>query len=146
MRMSSPAAAAAPRAATAATGDPPPPRRQPASGERRRAGGRRARRARRVWPPRAAGPPAPARPRRAPRPAPPGGAWGARQADPPLAGLELGDGGEERSVAEVGPEHVGEDELGVGALPEEEVRDPALAARAHEQVELGQPLRPQPRL
>ena len=40
--------------------------------------------------------------------------------------------------AEVGPERVGEDELGVRRLPEHEVRDPELARRADQQVDLGQ--------
>ena len=42
------------------------------------------------------------------------------------------------SRAEVGPERVGEDELGVGRLPEHEVRDPELAGGADQQVDLGQ--------
>ena len=40
-------------------------------------------------------------------------------------------------LAEVGPERVHEDELGVGELPEQEVRDPQLARRADEQVRVG---------
>ena len=40
--------------------------------------------------------------------------------------------------AEVGPERVGEDELGVGRLPEHEVRDPELARGADQEVDLGQ--------
>src|SRR3712207_8776262 len=38
---------------------------------------------------------------------------------------------------EARPQLVREDELGVGALPEEEVRQPPLAARAYQQVGVG---------
>ena len=50
------------------------------------------------------------------------------------AGLELGDGGVEVPLAEVGPEGVEEHELGVGGLPREEVRGPVLARGADHQV------------
>ena len=40
--------------------------------------------------------------------------------------------------AEVGPERVGEDELRVRRLPEQEVRDPELARGADEKVDLGE--------
>ena len=42
------------------------------------------------------------------------------------------------SLAEVRPERVGEDELGVGELPEQEVREPQLARGADQQVGVGQ--------
>ena len=45
----------------------------------------------------------------------------------PPAARVLVDGGTEPLLAEVGPEGVVEDELGVGRLPEQEVRDPLLA-------------------
>ena len=38
-------------------------------------------------------------------------------------------------AAEVGPEDVGDDDLGVADLPEEEIRDAAFAAGADEQIE-----------
>src|SRR5205823_9251945 len=44
------------------------------------------------------------------------------------------DRGPELLRPEVGPERVGEDVLGVGGLPEEEVRDAALARRADHEV------------
>ena len=43
----------------------------------------------------------------------------------------------ERARVEVGPQQVGEIQLGVGELPEQEVADPLLAAGADEQVRLG---------
>src|SRR5204862_8367240 len=64
----------------------------------------------------------------------------ARGADPlaaaeaaPAAGVVV-EGGAELLLAEVGPKRVDEDELGVGELPQEKVRDPQLAGRADEQV------------
>ena len=50
---------------------------------------------------------------------------------------ERGERGPQVVGAEVGPERVGEDELGVGRLPEHEVRDPELAGGADQQVDLG---------
>src|SRR5271165_3087872 len=50
---------------------------------------------------------------------------------PALAALVLGDGLEEVLAPEVGPQDVGEHELRVGQLPQEEVRDAVLARRAH---------------
>src|SRR5687768_10190109 len=54
-----------------------------------------------------------------------------------LAALVGGDGLVERLRAEVRPEGLREVELGVGELPEEEVRDALLAAGADEEVGLG---------
>ena len=42
------------------------------------------------------------------------------------------------AVAEVGPERLREDELGVRRLPQQEVREPLLARRPDEEVDLGQ--------
>src|SRR5690606_7636242 len=42
----------------------------------------------------------------------------------------------ERGGIEVGPQHVGEEQLGVGQLPEQEVADPLFAARTDEQIGL----------
>src|SRR5450432_1270337 len=60
-----------------------------------------------------------------------------RRADEPeasLATLVAADGGEEVALGEVGPEHVGEVQLGVGEAVEEEVRDAPLAARANHEI------------
>src|SRR5687768_10979670 len=51
-----------------------------------------------------------------------------------LARLEVDDGFEEMAAAEVRPEHLGHVDLGVGDLPEQEVRHAQLAAGADEQV------------
>ena len=50
----------------------------------------------------------------------------------------LGERAAQVALAEVRPERVDEHELGVGDLPEQEVRDPQLAGRADEQVGVGQ--------
>ena len=50
----------------------------------------------------------------------------------------LVDGGAEPLLAEVGPERVVEHELGVGRLPEQEVRDPLLARGADHEVGIGE--------
>src|ERR1043165_2894292 len=58
-------------------------------------------------------------------------------ADPavaPFARLEVDDRLEEMPPAKIGPQHLGHVDLGVGDLPEEEVRDAQLAAGADEQV------------
>ena len=39
--------------------------------------------------------------------------------------------------AEVGPQHLGEDQLAVGQLPQQEVRDAELARRPHHQIGIG---------
>src|SRR5687767_6953478 len=64
-----------------------------------------------------------------------------RAASPPSAsseaagaGLVLAERGLERSPVEVRPERVAEDELGVSALPQQEVRDPLLAAGPDQEV------------
>ena len=57
-------------------------------------------------------------------------------AEAPLALPIPIDRGVERGGVEIGPQHVGEIELGVGELPQQEVRDPLLAAGADEQVGL----------
>src|SRR5215208_6604226 len=73
---------------------------------------------------------------RAPRPRPPSIA--ALPAAEPAAALRIGgEGGAKLAGAEVGPQRVDEHELGVRELPEEEVRDPELAARPDQQVGIG---------
>src|SRR6187402_2628833 len=59
-------------------------------------------------------------------------------AEAAAAGGVLVDGRAEVVGVEVGPERVGEHELGVRGLPEEEVREPQLARRPHEQVDLAE--------
>ena len=54
-----------------------------------------------------------------------------------LAALVSGDGFEEMKAAEVGPEAVGNEDLGVGDLPEEEVGDALLAGGADHEVGVG---------
>src|SRR5271163_135517 len=54
-----------------------------------------------------------------------------------FAALEVGDGFEQMHPAEVGPEAVGDKDLGVGDLPEQEVRDALLAAGADDQIGIG---------
>ena len=49
----------------------------------------------------------------------------------------VGHGAQEVLAAEVGPQDVGDPDLGVRDLPQQEVRDPQLAARADEQVGVG---------
>src|SRR5215203_6009484 len=57
--------------------------------------------------------------------------------EPPLPAAEVAHGVGQVGAAEVGPHAVGEDQLGVGALPEQEVREPLLAAGADQQVHVG---------
>src|SRR5690606_11934780 len=52
----------------------------------------------------------------------------------PLAPAETGDGPGEHLAGDVGPAFLQEEELGVGALPEEEVAEPLLAGRADQEV------------
>jgi len=59
------------------------------------------------------------------------------RAEAPIAALVLPDRGEEVGAAKVGPEDVGEDQLGVGELPQQEVRDPILAGGSHQHVGVG---------
>ena len=61
-----------------------------------------------------------------------GGQVGFDGAEAALAALELGDRVEQVVAAEVGPADVGEHELRVGGLPDEEVRGAGVAAGAHE--------------
>ena len=58
-------------------------------------------------------------------------------AEAPAAVRVLGERSPELALSEVGPEGVDEDELGVGELPEEEVRDAELAGRPDEEIGLG---------
>ena len=59
------------------------------------------------------------------------------QAEAALAGGVGGEAGEELVLAEVGPEHGREYELGVGALHEEEIADARLAGGADDEVGVG---------
>jgi hypothetical protein len=54
-----------------------------------------------------------------------------------VAALVVGDGFDEMQAAEVGPEAVGDEDLGVGDLPEKEVGDALLAGGADEEVGVG---------
>ena len=54
-----------------------------------------------------------------------------------FAALVVGDGFEEMEAVEVGPEAVGDEDLGVGDLPEEEVGDALLAGGADDEVGVG---------
>src|SRR5665213_1070640 len=51
-----------------------------------------------------------------------------------VAALVIGEGFEQMDAAKVGPEPVGDEDLGVGDLPEQEVRDALLAAGANDQI------------
>src|SRR3972149_514450 len=59
-------------------------------------------------------------------------------AEAPLAHLVRPDRAEEVDLPESGPVHLDEVELGVGELPEEEVRDPLLPARPQDEVRVRQ--------
>ncbi len=61
----------------------------------------------------------------------------AEAAEAAFAALVVGDGFEEMDAAEVGPEAVGDEDLGVGDLPEEEVGDALLAGGADDEVGVG---------
>src|SRR5947207_8744467 len=68
------------------------------------------------------------------------GANGALTADAAIAtfaAAELGDGLLEMVLAEVGPQCVDENKLRVGALPQQEIADALLAARADQQIRVG---------
>src|SRR5215469_14901662 len=54
-----------------------------------------------------------------------------------VALLISGDGFDEVDAAEVGPEAIGDEDLGVGDLPEKEVGDALLAGGADEEVGVG---------
>src|SRR5438876_7407593 len=58
-------------------------------------------------------------------------------AEAPAPRRVLLEGGAQLGLAEVGPPAVDEDELGVGELPEQEVRDPELAGGADEEIGIG---------
>ena len=60
----------------------------------------------------------------------------ADEAEAALAALVARDGGEEVALGEVGPEHVGEVQLGVREAVEEEVRDAPLAAGADDEIRI----------
>src|SRR5215472_1252027 len=62
-----------------------------------------------------------------------------------LALLKVEDRLEEVALAEVGPERGGDPDLAVRDLPEQEVGDAHLAARAYEQVRIGKPRGAEPR-
>src|SRR5207247_1713779 len=53
---------------------------------------------------------------------------------PSLARLKIDDGLEEMAAAEVGPQNLGDVDLGVGDLPQQEVRHAQLATGANQQV------------
>ncbi len=61
----------------------------------------------------------------------------AEAAEAAFAALVGGDGFEEMEAAEVGPEAIGDEDLGVGDLPEEEVGDALLAGGADDEVGVG---------
>src|SRR5208337_1126135 len=58
-----------------------------------------------------------------------------------LALLERFYGLQQLGAAKVGPEGLGDVDLGVGDLPQQEIAQPHLAAGANDQVELGQAVR-----
>ena len=58
-------------------------------------------------------------------------------AEAAVATLVVGDGFDEMEAAEVGPEAVGDEDLGVGDLPEKEVGDALLAGGADDEVRVG---------
>src|SRR4051812_34131735 len=66
-----------------------------------------------------------------------GGQLLARAAEAALAAAEGGERFLERRGAEVRPERIGEVELRVRELPQEEIGDALLAARANEEIRLG---------
>ncbi len=61
----------------------------------------------------------------------------AEAAEAAFAALVCGDGFEEMEAVEVGPEAVGDKDLGVGDLPEEEVGDALLAGGADDEIGVG---------
>src|SRR3954471_21630894 len=56
--------------------------------------------------------------------------------EPPLPPREIAHGLRQIPLREGGPHAFGEDQLGVGALPEQEVREPLLAAGADQEVDV----------
>src|SRR5438445_9250064 len=65
----------------------------------------------------------------------------ARAAKPALATGKDVEGVEKVVAREVGPEHIGEIELGVGRLDEQEIAETLLAARADHEIDVGQRVR-----
>ncbi|MFM1945427.1 MAG: hypothetical protein RI897_4409 [Verrucomicrobiota bacterium] len=63
--------------------------------------------------------------------------WGLDGAEAAVTFGVFVEGVEELGFSEVGPERGGDDEFGVGDLPEEEVRDAEFAAGADEEVRVG---------
>ena len=61
----------------------------------------------------------------------------AQAAEAAFAALEVGDGFEQMDAAEVGPEALGDEDLGVGDLPQKIVGDAHLARGADEQIGVG---------
>src|SRR5688500_5451727 len=64
------------------------------------------------------------------------GSLGGDGAKPALARVELGDGLLEIGGGEIRPAAIGEIELGVRALPKEEITQPLLAAGANQQIDI----------
>src|SRR5213594_1251105 len=56
---------------------------------------------------------------------------------PPLTLLEIDDGLQELTFAEIGPERLRHPDLGVSDLPQKEVADPQLAAGPDEKIRIG---------
>src|SRR5258708_4837916 len=67
----------------------------------------------------------------------PAGALTADAAIATFAPAELGDRLLEMLLAEIGPQRVDEHQLGIGALPEQEIADPLLAAGPDQKVGIG---------
>src|SRR5437763_12898327 len=65
----------------------------------------------------------------------------ARAAEAAVARGVFLDRGPEGAVVEVGPEVGQEDELGVGRLPEQEIRDPLLAGGPDDEIGIGDAVR-----
>ena len=59
-----------------------------------------------------------------------------KSAEAALAGAEIRNCGAQMLGAEVRPHGVGEEQFGVGALPQQEVREPLFAAGADQQVDV----------
>jgi hypothetical protein len=66
-----------------------------------------------------------------------GQARGVDPAEAALAALVVEQGRQQGRLIEIGPEHIGDVQLGVGQLPEQEVADPLLTAGADQQVGIG---------
>src|SRR5712691_10372120 len=66
-----------------------------------------------------------------------------QSSESPASLLVSDDGFEQMHAAEIGPKRFGHVNLGVGALPQKKIRDAQLAAGAHQQVQLRQPVRVQ---